>query len=253
MTARWLLIAVFAAGCVQSNSSRCDGLVCPSGTTCAPAGEHRCVDSDLVDACAGRAEGASCSVSGLPPGTCSLGMCQTSRCGDGRVTGAEECDGTDFDGRSCQTLGFYEKNGLACTSDCRYEASACVGRCGDGVKNGPELCDAADMGTSNCFDAGFYSAPGLACNSGCTFDTALCRGGRCGDGVINGLEQCDGGVITATCGSLGYASAMSGLSCSSYCTFASTSCLCTGNTRCAAHTQRCDCPKTGGCGCVAMQ
>lgn len=254
MRARLIVIAVLAAGCVQSNATRCDGLVCPADTTCAPAGEQRCVDTDLVAACRGKSDGDTCDVAGLPPGTCSLGMCQTSRCGDGRVTGAEECDGTDFDGRNCQTLGFYEKAGLGCTADCRYEASACVGRCGDGVKNGPELCDGGDMGTSTCFDAGYYAAPGLACTSSCTYDTAACRGGHCGDGIVNGLEQCDSrGAMTTSCAGLGYLSAMSGLTCSNNCTYTSNSCLCTGGTRCAAWTQRCDCPKTGGCGCVAAQ
>ncbi|MFN0245630.1 MAG: hypothetical protein ACKV2T_01895 [Kofleriaceae bacterium] len=247
-----LVVIALAAGCVQSNSTRCGSLVCAEGTTCAPAGDERCFDTDLVEACHARNDGDTCNVAGLPSGTCERGVCQSSRCGDGRVTGAEECDANDFDGRTCQALGFYSRAGLACTADCRYDTTACVGRCGDGVKNGPELCDSADMGTSTCFDAGFYAAPGLACKPDCTFDVVACRGGRCGDGAINGLEQCDSAAaLTQSCGSLGYLSAMSGLSCSTNCTYTSNSCLCTGATRCGAWTQRCDCPKTGGCGCVA--
>jgi len=243
---------LFGQGCVASNATQCSGLICPGGTTCAPSGE-RCVDSDLVDACRGADNGQNCNVPGLPPASCLGGICQASRCGDDRVTGAEECDGNDFDGRTCQTLGFYEKAGLRCGSDCRYDTSQCVGKCGDGVKNGPEQCDGADLHGATCFTAGFYAAPGLACKPDCTFDVRSCTGGRCGDGTINGLEQCDGQKFTTSCAKMGFLGVMSGLSCTSSCTFTAKSCSCAFGVRCAAKTQRCECTKTGGCGCVAAQ
>jgi len=246
---------VLGSACVTSNASRCNNnnLVCPSGMTCSPSGEQ-CVDIDLVDACRGNDDGQSCNVPGLPPATCLAGICQASRCGDDRVTGAEECDGNALNARTCQTLGFYDKPGLQCTADCRYDASQCVGRCGDGIKNGREQCDGADLGGATCFTAGFYKAPGLACKADCTFDVQACSGGRCGDSLINGLEQCDSmNFNNKTCASLGFLGAMSGLSCSSRCTYTTQSCLCATGIRCKAKTQRCDCSKFGGCGCVAVQ
>jgi hypothetical protein len=248
-----IIVVTLAAlsGCVTSGSSQCADLVCPTGTTCAPAGD-RCVDSDLVAACRGLGDGEVCNVPGLPPGSCLIGVCQASRCGDGRVTGSEDCDGADFEGRNCQSLGFYQPGGLACTSECRFDSTACVGRCGDGIKNGPERCDGADLANQSCFDAGYYAAPGLACAADCTFDTAQCGGGRCGDGIRNGLEQCDQGAFAvANCAGLGYFHASAGLSCTAACTYAASSCTCAVG-RCTPWTQRCSCDKAG-CACIAAE
>jgi hypothetical protein len=244
------LAALALAGCLNSTSSRChDGLTCPAGTMCSPSGDV-CVDSDLVIACRSAEDGMPCSVAGIPPASCLGGVCQASRCGDGRVTGGEQCEGNLMKAQTCQTLGFYEATGLRCGADCKFDTSQCVGRCGDGIKNGKEQCDGADLGHATCFTAGFYAAKGLACKPDCTFDTAACSGGRCGDGIINGLEQCDGNNFNNTCDGLGFAGAMSGLACTAHCTFSSEqSCLCGTGKRCRAKTQHCDCSKFG-CGCV---
>lgn len=46
-------------------------------------------------------------------------------CGDGAINAAGEvCDGTDFGGTSCGDLGWIGGN-LACTSDCRFDATGC--------------------------------------------------------------------------------------------------------------------------------
>ncbi len=245
-----MFVGLLALGaCLGSDTSKCGDLTCPMGTSC--SADSKCVDTDLLDACRGQADGAACSVSGLPPDKCLGGICQAHRCGDGRVTGNEDCDGGNLAAKTCQSLGFYQPGGLGCTSDCKFDTAACVGRCGDGIKNGPEQCDATDIGGATCFTAGFYAAPGLACKSDCTFNTAACGGGRCGDGVINGLEQCDGTAISTTCATLGYKGALTTLKCSNTCTYTASSCRCTSTSRCAANTERCDCPKTGGCGCVS--
>jgi hypothetical protein len=253
-----MLAGLALAACLESHASRCGKLTCPMGTSCGPSGDT-CVYNDLLEACRSRADGAACTVPGLPPNQCMNGVCQASRCGDGRVTGAEQCDGTLLGSKTCQSLGFYRPEGLTCTSDCKLDTARCVGRCGDGIKNGPEQCDAADLGGATCFAAGYYAAPGLACRSDCTFDTAKCGGGRCGDGIINGLEQCDGNTLpvvsgkAADCTTIGFTGATTSLKCSKTCRYTVSSCLCTPTARCAATTQRCDCPKTGGCGCVAAR
>lgn len=257
--ARWiaavgvLLVGFALAACVQSHASKCGDITCPMGTSCGPSG-NTCVYNDMLEACRSLTDGDTCTVAGLPPNKCMAGVCQASRCGDGRVTGAEECDGTTLGSKTCQSLGFYQPDGLACTADCKFDTSQCVGHCGDGVKNGPEQCDGTDLGKATCFTAGFYAAPGLACKTDCTFDTAKCGGGRCGDGIINGLEQCDGKVLkVADCTAAGFAGATTALQCSKFCRYTARSCLCTPTERCTATAQRCDCPKTGGCGCVAAK
>ncbi|HEX3482240.1 MAG TPA: hypothetical protein VHT91_44800 [Kofleriaceae bacterium] len=253
-----MLMGCALAACVQSHASRCGKLTCPMGMSCGPSGDV-CVYTDMLEACRSVADGAPCTVSGLAPNQCMNGVCQASRCGDGRITGAEQCDGALLGTNTCLSLGFYRAEGLTCTADCKFDTARCVGKCGDGIKNGPEQCDGSDLGGSTCFAAGFYAAPGLACKSDCTFDTATCGGGRCGDGVLNGLEQCDGtsmgsvGGKVADCGGIGFQGATTGLKCSKTCRYSATSCLCTATARCAPGTQRCECSKTGGCGCVAVK
>lgn len=257
-----MLVGFALAACVQSHASRCGDLTCPMGMSCGPSGDA-CVYTDMLEACHSLADGAPCTVPGLPPNKCMNGVCQASRCGDGRITGAEDCDGSDLRSKTCLALGFYQPDGLACGSDCKFDTKRCVGRCGDGIKNGPEQCDGTDLGHATCFAAGFYAAPGLACKSDCTFDTAKCGGGRCGDGLINGLELCDGTTFpqvagsnppkTVDCTAAGFQGATTGLKCSKTCRYTATSCLCTATARCAAKTQRCECSKTGGCGCVAAK
>ncbi|HEX8108917.1 MAG TPA: hypothetical protein VF516_14395 [Kofleriaceae bacterium] len=228
------------------------------GMSCGPSGDT-CVYNDMIEACHLLADGAPCTVPGLPPNKCMSGVCQASRCGDGRITGAEECDGTELASKTCQSLGFYEAGGLACGSDCKFDTKRCVGKCGDGIKNGPEQCDKSDLGGATCFTAGYYKPLGLACKSDCTFDTTQCSGGHCGDGIINGLELCDGTALplvsgkTADCTALGFQGATTSLKCSKTCRYTTSSCLCTPTTRCNAKTQRCECSKTGGCGCVAAK
>lgn len=252
-----MLVGFALAACVQSRASTCGNLICPMGTSCSPSGDA-CVYSDLLEACRGLADGMACTVPGLPPNQCIAGVCQASMCGDGRITGAEECEGTTLGGKTCQSFGFYNPDGLAC-SNCKLDKTRCTGTCGDGIKNGPEQCDGSDLGNATCLTTGYYAAPGLACKSDCTFDTTKCGGGRCGDGTINGPEQCDGATLPmmsgkpADCTALGFDGATTSLKCSKTCRYTATSCACTTTGRCPAKTHRCECSKTGPCGCVAVQ
>jgi hypothetical protein len=89
-------------------------------------------------------------------------------CGDGIVTGSEQCDPGASDDSSAQ---------LGCTSTCEF-------RCGNGtVEEEFEECD-------NGFNVSVYALEDGACSPTCQH--AL----RCGDGVVSSQfgELCDDGV-----------------------------------------------------------
>jgi len=46
-------------------------------------------------------------------------------CGNDVVESGESCDGADLNGESCATFGYAEGDGLACTPECKLDASGC--------------------------------------------------------------------------------------------------------------------------------
>ena len=78
-------------------------------------------------------------------------------CGDGFIDPAEECDGANLQGQTCESLGHYNLTGtLGCTATCEYNRADCGGRCGDGVlQEQAEDCDGDDLGGATCDDLGF--------------------------------------------------------------------------------------------------
>lgn len=90
---------------------------------------------------------------------------QCSVCGDGVVSGAEECDnGVNKSAAYLPSMPVAN----ACAPGCKQ-----VQYCGDGAVNGPEPCDGGGAQTGAC--------------------EADCRAPSCGDGVLNALvgEVCD--------------------------------------------------------------
>lgn len=144
----------------------------------------------------GSSSGFGSSDSGVGPDTC----------GNGAVDFAEQCDGADLFGFSCEALGLGEGE-LSCSDVCLFDTSDCVGAlpdCGDGLVQPGEQCDQANLQGLNCEALGLGDGV-LACSLDCTFDTSGCgTGSSCGDGVVSPGEQCDGLDLQGfTCAALG--------------------------------------------------
>ncbi len=117
--------------CVEPGLVPCGDNVCPRSSMCV---ENRCATSDQVAACNGMPDGADCAV-GDASGTCDLGVCVLSRCGNLVVDPGEECD----DGN---TVG-----GDGCSADCKK-----VEACSDGFVDVGEGCDDGNANPSDGCD-----------------------------------------------------------------------------------------------------
>lgn len=127
-------------------------------------------------------------------------------CGNGAVDFAEQCDGEDLFGFSCEGLGLGE-GVLTCSEACLFDTTGCmapVPDCGDGLVQPGEQCDQIDLQGFNCGSLGLGSGV-LACSLECTFDTSGCTDvAGCGDGVVAPGEQCDGADLQGlSCTDLG--------------------------------------------------
>ena len=133
---------------------------------------------------------------------------ESAVCGDGILQEGEECDGLDFGGKTCESLG-YEGGVLLCLSDCRLDTTWCEGEgpsCGNGVIDAGEDCDGTNLGGQTCESLG-YERGKLACGDNCRFDATDCEGigPVCGNGVIEYGESCDSEDLGGqSCESLGY-------------------------------------------------
>lgn len=90
------------------------------------------------------------------------------RCGDAVINAdAEECEGSDFNGATCQSLGF-DTGTLSCTDACTLSTALCTKRCGNGMLDPGEACDGA-LGVPLCNDFGY-----VTCGPSCQLDRTHC-------------------------------------------------------------------------------
>jgi cysteine-rich repeat protein len=166
--------------CDDGNTLDCDGCSaacgletgCGDGVRC---GAEECDDGNRFDCdgcssacevevgaeCGDGVVNAACGEQCDPPGDlCENDCTATPVCGDGVVSGAEECD--DGNRESCD----------GCSFECTIETG-----CGDGLRCGAEECD--DGNRLDCD----------GCSSACEVEV----GAACGDGIVNAEcgEECD--------------------------------------------------------------
>lgn len=148
--------------------------------------------ADCTPTCSGSSCAAPCrdcaqTIDLAAPTTAAFRASATATCGDGVVNQAgEECDGGDFGGETCASLGF-DGGSLACTASCTIDAGACA-TCGNGVREPGEECEGADLGGASCVAHGCAGGD-VTCTASCTVSwdaCVLC----CGDGACEPGEDC---------------------------------------------------------------
>ncbi|MFH2007580.1 MAG: kelch repeat-containing protein [bacterium] len=165
-------------------------------------GTEQCDGADLG--------GATCESLGYYGGaltctaSCTLDLtacAAVGRCGDGDIqtTEGEECDETNLDGETCDSLGFYGGT-LACDpTSCLFDVTICGGYCGDGLVQTAdgETCDSTNMNGETCLSQGFTGGI-LTCQSTCqSYNTIACTGTAqvCGTNIVETGEDCDDGNL----------------------------------------------------------
>lgn len=185
-----LVVVLVHPACITFDATHCaDGSICPIDRVCVPGGG--CAPADLAAACAGRADGASCTTA-VGSGVCDGGVCVEALCGDGYVTGREACD----DGNTIDHDG--------CSSDCSSSEL-----CGNGIVD-VDLGENCDCGAAELAEgcvALNSDTPGATCKSNCIL--------QCGDGEVNAVEDCDTSPSPGGCVEFGFDRGP--LTCSSSC------------------------------------
>jgi cysteine-rich repeat protein len=165
-----------AFSCETLSNTCNDGDPCNGVETCGQVTDQGAI-GQACQAGSATADGTSCGSNMV----CKSAACVAGICGDGYVSGSEECD----DGNHV--------SGDGCENDCTF---SCVST--DSTRN----CTPADpcQGQGTCNDtthvcaAGAQLPDGSSCGGNNYCSGGTCTTPMCGNGIVEPGEQCDGGV-----------------------------------------------------------
>src|SRR5262245_37088024 len=100
---RCVALLITLSACLSPNATTCGDRVCTPGTECDEK-HGACVRPDQLTSCDNKIDDEACGVDSASDGRCDQGVCVQLYCGDGRVTGAEECDGDVLPATDCTSL-----------------------------------------------------------------------------------------------------------------------------------------------------
>ncbi len=114
-------------------------------------------------------------------------------CGDGKIKGTEQCDGTNLGGSSCNAKGF-DGGSLYCDNTCKFDTSKCnVQLCGNKKIDSGETCDDGNIKDDDGCDTDCHvdTVNGWECSG----QPSVCKlkvQPICGNGKVESYEECDG-------------------------------------------------------------
>ena len=141
-------------------------------------------------------------------------------CGNVHIDQGEQCDGSNLNGKSCQSLG-YDAGVLSCKNDCTWDAtSGCYNNPvnppagGDGGGSGGSGGGSSGGGSSSCIED-WVCTSWSSCSGG--EQSRICEdGNKCGSVLIKPAEEraCDSGsdatVLVNSSSSSGFFSSITG-------------------------------------------
>jgi len=177
-------------GCMVFDTSECETQVCGNGLV---EGNEVCDTKNFQSfSCnslnSGYISGSvSCSDDCL---SYDIGNCKLATCGNGKLDDGEQCEGSDFDGGTCEDYDYLGGGSLNCNSNnCQIEVTDCKSDCGNGFKEPGEVCDGTAVGGKTCTGANFAKGT-VGCSNSCdTFDYSGCDKIVCGDGICSSGED----------------------------------------------------------------
>lgn len=162
-------------------------------SSCQSEGEQRCNREETsTEICERRGACLEWRTKTVCSDRCSFGECisvVTQRCGDGTVSGFEQCDdGNTLSGDGCTASCMRE---VQCTDDDGGNTPGKQGTVRGRDNNETDFCeDPNTLLEFTCSAAGAPFANRVTCPNGCRFGACI-TGSICGNGLIESGEQCD--------------------------------------------------------------